>query len=116
MNEFRFGVADERNEVIFANDLKTAVRYFYSRVSNPEVCVPDRYIRTDGNGNWIGTLHDHLGFLPEYRADACIPVFLRIGDSWTEVATIPLSTALGIIRANIDGAPKLPGGSAGQTP
>jgi hypothetical protein len=108
MNEFLFGLPEDRHEIINANDMTTAIRYFFARIQNPDVYVPDEYIRTDSEGHWVGSLHDHLGFIPEYKSDACIPIYLRERSMWKQIGKIALSDALKVNRSIIIGPRELP--------
>ena len=110
MIEYLFGQPRDRHEIVHANDMATAIRYFFARVSNVELYVPDEYIRTDPEGHWLGYLHEHLGFLPEYRKDACIPICLKERSAWKQIGKIPLSDALSVNRSMIVGPRKLPSG------
>lgn len=109
MNEFLFGELDNRHEIVFANDLETAIRYFYSKILSPELYVPDKYIKTDKSGAWVGTYQDHLGFIPEYIPEACIPLSMRAGANWRQVGSLLLSEALRTNRALIAGPRRLSG-------
>jgi hypothetical protein len=108
MNEFLFGQPKDRHEIISANDMATAIRYFFVKVSSVEVYVPDEYIRTDSEGHWVGYLHEHLGFIPEYGNDACIPIYLKERSIWKQVGKIALSDALKVNRTIIAGPRRLP--------
>jgi hypothetical protein len=108
MIEYLFGLPGDRHEIVNANDMATAIRYFFARTSEIEQFVPDEYIRTDAEGHWVGYLHEHLGFLPEYRKDACIPIFLKERYAWRQVGRIPLSDARNVNRSMIVGPHKLP--------
>ena len=110
MNEFLFGLPEDRHEIVNANDMATAIRYFFARVANAEAYVPDEYIRTDPEGHWVGCLHEHLGFIPEYRNDACIPIYLRERSMWKQIGKIALSDALRVNRSVLTGPRRLPEG------
>ena len=107
MHEFLFGELCNLHEIIFANDKETAIRHFHAKVSTPELYVPDKYIKTDGQGVWIGTYHDHLGFIPEYTSEACIPFFMRVEGGWKPLESILLSKALKVNRKLISGPRRL---------
>ena len=109
MHEFLFGDPNDRHEIIFANDKETAIHYFHAKTAAPELYVPDKYIKTDDQGVCIGIYHDHLGFLPEYTSEACIPFCIREQSGWHPLESILLSDALKVTRRLISGPRRLAG-------
>ena len=112
MNEFLFGELESRHEIIFANDRETAVKFFHARVPDPLLYIPDRFIRTDSQGQLAGFYDPYLEtFVPEYTADAGIPLSMRVGTDWKSIGNIPLSAAQDVDRLHVSGPRRLPGGS-----
>jgi hypothetical protein len=93
MNEFLFGDLEGRHLRLFANDRETAIRFFHARVTDPSLYVPDSFIRTDDQGQWIGQYDVHMEmFVAEYTPDACVPVSMRVGDAWRAIGSIASSS------------------------
>ena len=90
MNEFLFGDIEGRHETIYANDREAAIRFFRARAPQPSLYVPDRFIRTDPDGQWVGQFDPHMEmFVAEYTQDACIPVSMRVSGEWKSIGSIP---------------------------
>ena len=81
--EFLFGEPGGVHEIVHALDWKTAVWKFMMKAASLWDYVPERYRKTDSEGHWIGRYDSHTDmFIPEYTADACIPVFVKEELEW----------------------------------
>lgn len=81
--DFMFGEPNGAHETVRAKDRDAAVWRFLMKVSSLWDYVPERYRKTDLEGHWIGHYDSHTDmFIPEYTADACIPVYVKEKEEW----------------------------------
>ena len=93
MKEYLFGEPRGKHKIIVTLDQDAAIWRFLTEGASLRDYVPEKYVRCDPEGRWMGYYDSHMEmFIREYSPDACVPVYEKEDDTWKLVGNVPFKT------------------------